>query len=260
MGKFDGILLVSDLDGTLCDQGKVSSQNSQAIRYFQSEGGLFSIASGRQPNWLLQWKNDFIPNTWSSMLNGAIICDANGENFVFEQPVDSDIVELTQTIRSACPKLEWVMFCGCNEHSAPILQNAQIDPTVLPSTIYKCLVRVPDEFSDEYTETVRRILSPNYICMRSWINGIEYQKVGTGKGDSILRLKKLLGKAARLTVAVGNYENDCDMIKAADIGYAVGDAIPSAKACANRITVPCAEHAIAKIIDDLERLDASRLR
>ena len=259
MGKFDGILLMSDLDGTLCNGGKVSTENAQAIRYFQSEGGLFSIGSGRKPDWLLHWTNDFIPNTWSAMLNGAVICDPNGENPIFMQPTDPDVVDVTERILAACPHLDNVIFCGCYEENLSIPQGAPIDRSALPRQIFKCLLHTPAEYSDEYNEAVKRLLPSNYISMRSWVNGIEFQKAGTGKGDAIHRWKKELGVAARLSVAVGNYENDIDMIVAADVGYAVGDAIPSVRAIADRVTVPCAAHSLAAIIEDLEK-DARTLR
>ena len=62
-------------------------------------------------------------------------------------------------------------------------------------------------------------------------------------------MKKRLG--ARLTVAAGDYENDTEMLIAADIGYAVANAVPSVKAAADRITVSASESAIARIIDEL---------
>ena len=43
------------------------------------------------------------------------------------------------------------------------------------------------------------------------------------------------------------------MIKAAGVGVAVGNAIPEAKAAADIITVTNNEHAIAKIIDDIDK-------
>ena len=50
MGKFDGILLCTDLDDTLLTTDKrVSDENSKAIEYFKSEGGLFTFATGRVP-------------------------------------------------------------------------------------------------------------------------------------------------------------------------------------------------------------------
>ena len=39
MGKFDGILLCTDLDGTLLDDERlVSQKNTDAIEYFKREG------------------------------------------------------------------------------------------------------------------------------------------------------------------------------------------------------------------------------
>ena len=54
-------------------------------------------------------------------------------------------------------------------------------------------------------------------------------------------------------VCVGDYENDIPMIKAADIGYAVGNAVPPLKAVADRVTVDCRDHALAHIIGELEK-------
>ena len=47
MGKFDGVLLCSDWDGTLTDGRAVPQENIDAIRYFQKDGGYFTFASGR---------------------------------------------------------------------------------------------------------------------------------------------------------------------------------------------------------------------
>ena len=48
MGKFDGKLLVSDMDATLLDrEHRISKANREAIEYFISEGGCFTVASGR---------------------------------------------------------------------------------------------------------------------------------------------------------------------------------------------------------------------
>jgi len=51
---------------------------------------------------------------------------------------------------------------------------------------------------------------------------------------------------------VGDFENDIDMIKAADIGYAVGNATDDVKKIADRITVSNDKAAIARIIEEIE--------
>ena len=53
------------------------------------------------------------------------------------------------------------------------------------------------------------------------------------------------------TIGVGDYENDLSLVRDADIGYAVGNAIDEVKAVASRVTVPNTQHAIARIIAEL---------
>ena len=48
MGKFDGVLLVSDFDDTFLGSDRtVPVRNYRALEYFLSEGGYFTIATGR---------------------------------------------------------------------------------------------------------------------------------------------------------------------------------------------------------------------
>ena len=67
----------------------------------------------------------------------------------------------------------------------------------------------------------------------------------------IKRLKELYGGRVHTVIAVGDYENDIEMIKKADIGYAVANAVPAVKAVADRHTVSCGDSAIAAIIAEL---------
>ena len=47
MGIFDGCLLASDIDGTLLADKYINPRNIEKIEYFMSEGGYFSLATGR---------------------------------------------------------------------------------------------------------------------------------------------------------------------------------------------------------------------
>lgn len=264
MGKFDGYLLLSDFDGTLAhtesiitEEGKqsfqvISKENCDAIRYFQSEGGLFTLATGRPVHWLAQWNDFFVPNTYIVSFNGAYICDSTGKDVLFSRAMDDDFLAQAARIWQACPDLKWVHFHSMTENSH--VQNREsLDSFHSPFPAYKMVFYAHEEQSDEYTQRIASILDDRFIFMRSWINGIEIQMRGTGKGDAILRLKKQLGDRARTVVAVGDYENDIDMVQKADIGYAMGNAIPALKAVADKQTVRDNESAIARIIDELAR-------
>lgn len=46
--KYDGIVIYSDLDGTLLDSERnLSKENMDAINSFISQGGRFGVATGR---------------------------------------------------------------------------------------------------------------------------------------------------------------------------------------------------------------------
>ena len=86
---------------------------------------------------------------------------------------------------------------------------------------------------------------------RSCPTYVEVSCIEACKGTAARRLKDMLG--AKLLVTAGDYENDISMLRAADIGYAVGNASPEVKAAADRVTVDVSDHAIAAIIHDLDK-------
>ena len=48
MGRFDGVMILTDMDGTLLDsQSRLSPENRDAILQFIAQGGRFSVATGR---------------------------------------------------------------------------------------------------------------------------------------------------------------------------------------------------------------------
>ena len=75
---------------------------------------------------------------------------------------------------------------------------------------------------------------------------------GITKGTAIKGICDYLGLDANKTVAIGDYDNDIPMLKAAKIGVAVANASASALAAADRVTVSNEEHAIACVIQELE--------
>ena len=104
--------------------------------------------------------------------------------------------------------------------------------------------------SDEIFADMTARVGDRYSVTRSWKRGIEFNDPEDTKGKAALRIKQMVG--ATHLVCVGDFENDIPMIMAADIGYAVGNAVPALKEVADRVTVGCREHAIAAIIDEIE--------
>ena len=80
MGKFDGILICTDLDGTLLGSDrKISKENIEAIEYFKSEGGLFTFITGRMPCLVNDIYNAIKPNAPFGCINGGGIYDGKAK-------------------------------------------------------------------------------------------------------------------------------------------------------------------------------------
>ena len=62
----------------------------------------------------------------------------------------------------------------------------------------------------------------------------------------------ILGIDMKKTVALGDFYNDVSMISVAGVGVAVANAVDEAKAAADIVTVSNEEHAVAKVISDIE--------
>ncbi|MBQ5749083.1 MAG: HAD hydrolase family protein, partial [Oscillospiraceae bacterium] len=76
---------------------------------------------------------------------------------------------------------------------------------------------------------------------------------GITKGTSVTKLCEYLKLERRHVLAIGDYNNDVPMLRAAGVGIAVQNACREALEAADHITVSNEEHALARVICDLER-------
>ena len=73
MGKFDGILILSDWDGKRCYQRQVHPRAIKAIEYFRENGGYFTVASGRGSEYIKSCEHIFKPDDIVISNNGSVI-------------------------------------------------------------------------------------------------------------------------------------------------------------------------------------------
>ena len=254
MGKFDGMLICSDWDGTLFYKGNIPDESLEAIRYFQENGGIFTICSGRPPAYLKRHKHLVNPNTYALCLNGACVCDLDTGKIIEEGFVGDEAYDLVDTLLESGAKIKSVnaMIAGNEEMVFMPIEEYKAKKFELKATrIYKLTLSGIDENDGETMRSAAASFNPQKHCAeRSFHTYIEILNREYTKGASARKLKERLG--AKLLVGMGDYENDISLIKAADIGYAVENAAIDVKNMADRITVRVDEAAVAKIISDLE--------
>ena len=252
MGRYDGILIMSDWDGTLSAGGVIPEANCEAIRRFQAEGGIFTLCSGRNYTHFDQYREFVIPNAPICAYNGALIVDTDG-SFLSESFLDREALLAVRELVIRGAVTSYVNLYT-KEDGAPTTCTMQefVDNFAEYEKMhhYKSVLVCENEEEAIAAQRLAETLIPDgYFAVRSWPVGLEILKKSASKGEALKFMKKRLG--AHLTVAAGDYENDTEMLIAADIGYAVENAVPSVKAVADRITVSASESAIARIIDEL---------
>lgn len=263
MGIFTGDLICTDCDGTLTDShGALSAENAAAIRFFQEEGGLFTVATGRFPKHVLQFAPAFRPNTYQIVGNGTTIYDIDHDR-VLEEITLSEAPEeaLRYAIDETRCGLIYVDFLNhsvcwkrpgaaiaeeATEHLEDLLALRQ-EPW---HKINFCF-QTPEETMQAQAQMKARF--PEYKFERSWSTGMELLPAEGGKGPAVRRLAAMLEGRVRRIIGVGDYENDVSMLQMADIGYAVEGATELCLQAADRITVSNDQHALAVIIEELRK-------
>lgn len=259
MGLFDGILLCSDFDGTLAVAGEVSRENADAVRYFQSEGGWFTFATGRYPDHFDALRPVLQPNAPLVALNGCLIAATDG-TVLQRRYLPEESREAAYGFLQRFPYLSEVLLHP--EAGMPIVTvpRDEYDPAEAARTwgpLYKILFRTPAELAGITCRQLNETAGSLYGFCRSYDTAIEMQNVRSDKGRGARFAAQYLG--ARYLVGVGDYENDLPLLYAADYSYAVGDGLPEVRAAADAVTVPCAQHAVAAVIEDLAHRCAAGL-
>ena len=104
--EFEGILIISDFDGTIACDGKVSSENREAIRHFTENGGRFSLCSGRALAFTSEIARSIGCNTLIGCYNGAVCYDFRQDHILYTTGFDVKAADVFRTIAEHFPNHE----------------------------------------------------------------------------------------------------------------------------------------------------------
>ncbi len=265
--KFKGILFCTDLDDTLLTTGdkRLTDENRQAIEYFMSEGGLFTFATGRVPMGAKLLLDIITPNAPMICFNGGAIYDFVDNKLLWGTYLERSAIEVLEYVEKNFPDVgievctdNNLYFCKENriaemhrfhEH---IPHNSLDYHNVL--TPWKKVIFLSEEetmpflskylFATEFTK--------KYDFVQSSENYFEILPKGVSKGAALLKLAEILNISKNRTIGIGDNYNDIDLIKKAEIGVAVANAVPEARAAADIVTVDNNSNAIAAVINSLD--------
>ena len=283
MGKYTGILLVSDWDRTVTGPDrKVPPANTEAVLRFMAEGGLLSIATGHtRMSHRSRW-TELPTNAPHIIFNGAEIYDYRTERSLWQGPLPAESREVFSRLLARQPELHFEIQCPTETYvfgedmglaeimrkmGVPIRQAPleQVPQPWLQFAIsgtpggpggpengepdwFRYSTPEADAFFGGLAEEVN---SPGTGCCgsRSLPFLIEAQALGCSKGETARRLLELLG--CHTLVCCGDAMNDLSMLRAADRAFVAGDGAQALLDMGFTVTAPSDVGVLADVIAQL---------
>ena len=271
---FDHAAILTDLDGTLFNSsGEVSVEDRAAIHDFTDRGGLFAIATGREPHNARCFLPDLPINGPSIVLNGAAVYDFTREQYQSTVLIDKeaalDVLLYCQSqelpLDQQVYTTDGIFYASPLDVADPGFLRIHQPTSCLPLTE---LAR-KDWFKLVLLERELDALAPmrEYLKWKGYdhrLNLVEgttdvvkvgkYQELlplGVHKGTGMTAIRKLPVYAGRTVYAVGDYWNDLELLQSADVPCAPENAIEEVKAvCAHTLT----SHNASPIADLIYRI------
>ncbi|MFA7636257.1 MAG: HAD family hydrolase [Monoglobales bacterium] len=267
MKKFENMLLISDIDGTLIGHSwEISKENIQAATYFMENGGFFSYATGRQTHVAQKIIDQLKPNAPVICYNGAAIYDYLDKKYLWSAPLENDIAHIITDIAENCPNVN--IEINTADYIYVLKQSASSFPRYQRLVPLFKIVDSVNEVPLPWLKIVFVMESDYMPVVRSYVESQPYYKdfqfgqsasflyellsFGINKGSALPHLVKNLGHINK-TIAVGDNENDIELLRAADVGYAVADASPLLLSNFTNIAAAREDHVLADIIERLDK-------
>lgn len=267
MGKFDGILFVTDLDGTLLRNDKtISEENKEAIKYFESQGGLFTFITGRIPFGTRMVLKQFTPNIPFGCMNGGGIYDNNKKELLWCRTLPKEALDIVRYVDEKFPEIsieltsaERSYFYKKNKYTEEhrlmeLFDDINCHYDDIKEELVKIIfIDVPEKMIPLISDLKNH---PNFLDFEFVASDPKYFELlpkDSDKGKLLIKLARILGVDIKRTISVGDNDNDVKMLKTSALSFAVSNSSLLAKQAADFITVSNEEHAIAKIVDDLDK-------
>lgn len=269
MACFDGYLLVSDIDGTLVDDEKqIPEANSRAIERFKALGGHFTIATGRSQITALDIATRAGINAPMIVYNGGGVFSTAQNAFLWTRTFARDALlsPYKEFIRRH-PELGVEVNAGAQ--SLMVNPTAPIDPLLLrggypytrmaiedtPPNWFKIMVNAAQKSTLLAVEAELRTLLADVLQGDAALiySGETYlELLPSNKGLALQNLARLGGYSRERVIAIGDYDNDLEMISWAGLGLAVENAQPCVHDIADACVCTNAQGAIAHALALLE--------
>lgn len=257
-------LVVSDMDGTLLRRDKtLSDRTIRAVQRFQAAGGHFTLATGRAPEAIERYIEALQLRTPLILVNGSLLYDPVSATDLLVRHLAPESAAAAWRLLEAhdltvvAHDTRVGMIREVNEilrahmrHDGILLP---VRPDLSPATAGP-LVKILSMGTEEQVERAEAAIREAGIpvrLVRSLSTYLEVLPPDGGKGAALDDLLSLLGLEREQSLALGDYLNDLDLLRAAGLGVAMANAHPDLKRVADCVTASNEEDGVALILEAL---------
>lgn len=258
-------LLVLDLDGVVLDDAmRIDPALETGLRRAMAHELRVTLATGRMPQATRPYWQHFGISTPVILYNGALVQDPLNGTALYARLLPRGLVWHAYPIFANAPvdplfyrddtlyclKKTRPILAYCEEQALDTVEIADREPFLRESSFVKCLFIGDPSVLPMLRErllpavgTTRLVLSrPNYL---------ELLPASASKGEALRFLAGHLGIPLEKVIAVGDQENDIEMIQAASVGIAMPHSPPFVRAAASRVAPPAESGGLAALLAEL---------
>ena len=264
---FKGMLLVSDIDGTLTELTEIPQNNIEAINRFIALGGTFTLCTGRPKCALAEILPQLKVTAPIITINGGYIYSPQDDTVLFGAELPESVRDFVFALLERFaqvgamlvePDNYWVIRWG-DESIEGVAQRRDMymregccrmySEEEGPKRWHKVVLIVPPEQIPTVRAYVEEQNPQGFYPVQSDAFYLELVPQGISKGRGLMALAERLGLALDEVMAVGDSGNDLTMLEAAGLGVAMGNATEEIKQAADVITADNNHDGVAEAIE-----------
>ncbi len=211
----------TDIDDTLCVDGKTPAENIEAIKKARENGHLVFINTGRSTG--------IIYDELRNGLFDGIVSSIGGEVYIGEKTLLRKVFSTDETLHFAKEFLEKKMFFimeATSDSPLPSIKSTDKDPLELIRTSGCVITKIYVEGSPTKKQ-VEEIGEKYQLYIHPWY--FEFTTKGCTKSTGMNMVLEYFGIEKENCIAIGDSVNDIEMLTASGNPVCVGNAIPALK-------------------------------
>lgn len=259
-------LLALDLDGTLLNSRKeITPAVKEALRQLKARGVHVVLATGRIVGEAAEFARELDCDDLMVTAGGTAIAAASDERILQSWDMPCEIgAQVVAAVQDRPVRV--MIYVGSKIYINPysdrdFVVNYRVEGfhanKVVLEDIAGAIRRNHLNVTKVYALGERAVLDqalaeirplPGITITSSGADNFEILPSGADKGRALLRLGEMLGVRPEEMVAVGDSDNDAEMLRAVGMPVAMGNADPALKELAQYITADCDHDGVAQAV------------